>query len=122
MDFELYVFYRVKQAIQNHMNRNEAKHFRKPPVDHESPYWDINEGTVLEELPDDEEPTDEEILKAVLDICELTPKQREAVDTYIYYGTLEEAALMLGVSHQALSQRLSAVISKAKDNLAKRGL
>lgn len=122
MDFELYVFYRVKQTIQNYVNRSEAKHFRRPPADHGSPYWDLNEGVVLEELPDDDEPTDAEILKAILDICELSPKQREAVDTYIYYGTLEEAASVLGVSHQAISQRIALVIREAKDNLAKMGL
>lgn len=112
VDINLYVYYRVKQVLQNYI-RSEAKHFRKPPADHESPYWDLPDYIDVEELEVYDDPDDLRDLVSILEQLDLTENQKEVIEAYLMTGSYTGAANRLSISRQRVHRLIQIVIKKA---------
>lgn len=123
MDRDLYLSYRIKQSIQNYVNRSEVKHFSKPKsiesTQEESSYWDLNESVVsLEELEDTYSiPIDSDKLHEFTDAITMTVREQEALDAYLKTGSYVEVGKLMRISRERARQLVNSVINKCKETL-----
>lgn len=121
LDKDLYLAYRIKQGLQNYLNRVEVKHFSKPkPVDDtiDSPYWDIVEKPIgLDDLESHSIPIDTDRLHEFTDKILMTQREQEALESYLLCGSYQDVGTTLGVSRERARQLVTSVISKCKELL-----
>jgi len=125
MDRDLYLAYRVKQGIQNYINRKELRHFSGPkPTEDEltgdtmesNPYWDLGPTERLEDLVDTNSTTiGADKLCHFTDNIEMTDREQEALDLYLTVGSYVDVGDTMGISKQRVEQLISSVIMKCRE-------
>ena len=115
---DLFRFYRGMNNVQKYVERNIQKHFNKPEVDHESPYWDIvNAQLDPDELLSPETDKYKVQLMECLSGVTLSPKEQEFLELYLQENDVVSVATIMGISKQRAHELKTQVISKAKQAL-----
>ena len=114
-DLELYLDYRVRFAVLDYW-KMQKKHYLNPPVDHESPYWDISDPVDVEELPSDDtrSKASRDLMEAIIGV-DLTDRQQEFLNHWLDSGQLSIVADRMGIAVPTAHGIYAAIIKKVQD-------
>ena len=114
-DLRLHLDYQVRFAIRDYVRDKEVKHFKKKPVDHEDPYWDIGEPVEVEDIrsQDPREDTKRELMEALTGVS-LSPREQEFLGHYLSGLTVKGASALMGIGQPRGNQLLQSIVAKAK--------
>lgn len=110
--FGLWCSYRIMYDLKNYVVK-ERKHFLRQPADPESPYWDIEDPPLPDQLPDE---ADEHklLVKELVDGISFTENQLVLLESFMRDGDFLGARKTLGISKQRASQIWADVVRKIK--------
>ena len=114
MNRNRFLYYHIKQDIQDYLRDVEIPHFQKPPAD-DSAYWDLGEVPNVDEIPDESEENDiryslSEMLSGVV----LTTRQSEVLELYFEGWTYREIGEKLGINFTRVNQIMGAIVHNVR--------
>ena len=117
MSRKLYIYYHVKQDIQDYLRDKEIPHFQKPPADINSPYWDLPDMPEVDEILDESEEQDIRYdLAEVMSGVKLTPRQSKVLELFLEGWTFEEIGKTLGIAAATAHEHYKSVIKRARED------
>ena len=113
-DEKLYYDYQVRYALNKYVDRNEKPHWQEP-MPPESPYWDLEDVTEVEEIPDeDPNPGHRQLLLETLAGSEYTERQLEFIRTFCELGDMKLTWEAMGITKQRAHILFQQIVKKAK--------
>lgn len=115
-ELDLHIFMRVTYALRDYV-KQQAKHFRKAEVDHESQHWDLSGPLDVDEIADDEVEPHAMDLRDIVDKLDLTDRQHIVLSTWLETGEITETAKRLGCSQPYVTQVIARIIEMSREVL-----
>ena len=113
-DRTLWLHYKIKQGILDYLRSKELRHFT-PPVDIPGHYGPVPT-TKLEDIIDPLwKPADSNKLSHYTERIDMTPRQREVLDSYLSTGSYSDTARSLSTSRENVRQVIDRIIEKCKN-------
>ena len=117
MSRKLFVYYHVKQDIQDYLRDVEIPHFQKQPADHDSPYWDLPEIPEVDAIADESYEADVRYdLAETMSGVKLTPRQAQVLELTLEGWTMEEIGEKLGITDSTVHEHYQMVIKRAQED------
>ena len=110
-----FLYYHIKQDIQDYLRDVEIPHFQKPTADAASSYWDMGEMPEVDEIPDEGEQQDIRYsLRELISGISFTSRQTEVLELYLEGWTYREIGDKLSISHVMAKRHLDHIVSKVQ--------